>query len=351
MFEVDYILEKKSKDGLLEELKQLQQSSSDIILFKNDKKEKKKKKNKIFDELNDLLSNDSETTTKSTSKKEVDLDEIVQNMDEEYDGLDEDAGINSFIINREKKGYNKLKKQENDFKKEFAEELTLLYTLLSESNTFGKKLEKKYESMDGSKTRNSSKYITDIINSIIMNKNSKLSILREIASIKKSIVDLKIKDTRVKDENFNSVDHLASTYLKNILNYGRNNFVKNFTDHDEFEEYNPNLNDNELNEYEHKRFDRLIDERLTNSEDNYRTEEGNKFIAYEKMGAKIMVQRNIDTGDWDFIAVDKNKQLIDDYPLPTKESITKMKFADDGLTATDQYGRTYKVKESYEFTE
>ena len=49
-----------------------------------------------------------------------------------------------------------------------------------------------------------------------------------------------------------------------------------------------------------------IESRLDNEENNFRSEEGNRYIAYEKYEPKILVKRNVDTGDWHFIAVSKD---------------------------------------------
>ena len=60
-----------------------------------------------------------------------------------------------------------------------------------------------------------------------------------------------------------------------------------------------------------------------------------------------MIKKCVDTGDWEFIAVDKDNQEIVGFPLPSKESTGKMKFSEDGRYASDKYGRSYKVIEYF----
>ena len=93
--------------------------------------------------------------------------------------------------------------------------------------------------------------------------------------------------------------------------------------------------------------DELIDKRLQDEEYAYRSEAGDKYILYENQQPKIMVKKCIDTGDWHFIAVNKDNQELPGYPIPDQETLGKMKFSADGNIATDKYGRTYRVIEYY----
>ena len=94
---------------------------------------------------------------------------------------------------RGKGSYNKFKEDENEFKKEFAEELTMLYDLLDEANKFNKKLTKKYDTIEGNKAKGTSKYVNDLIESVLSSTTNRLQIIKEINSLKKNIQELKIK--------------------------------------------------------------------------------------------------------------------------------------------------------------
>lgn len=320
-----------------------------LTSVKKKKKEKKKKKKKESAELmSDYGDEDSPITSFNNESNLLDIDEII-------DELERDDNISDSIIDEQKRGYNKLKKESNPFKKEFAEELTMLYELLDESNDFGKKLDKIFESTQKSKARGMSKYGIDTMNAILSSKQNKLQILKEIASVKKTIQDLKLKqDAKSKDkENDNSGEAAAAAYLSSIVKYGRSNFLK-AVDEDK------NINDiiqkdtgviDEYEDYyfdeENEEFDNIINERLSNEGNPFRTELGNAYIELENRKVNIAIKKCIDTGDWEFIALDKDNQQVWDYPLPSKETIGKIKFSGDNRYATDKLGRSYKVIEYY----
>lgn len=262
-----------------------------------------------------------------------------------------EASIEDGIIDEQKTSYEKLKKQDNPYKKEFAEELTILYNLLDEYNKFSKKIEKDFDAINGSKTRGMSKYTNDLLASVLNAKNGKLAVIKEIASLKKTIADLKIKEDSKKEKAENNqqqgTEFLAASYFKNIMNYGRKNFISDLT--------NRNLNDSD--EYDKQMFgaynqddedyDALLEDRLESEDNPFRTNEGSKFIEYENRGVKIFVKRCIDTGEWEFVALDRDDQQIFDYPVPNKKRVGKIKFSEDGSYATDERGRSYKVIEYY----
>lgn len=350
----------KKQSSIMEELQSLSKlqtkelSISDIKKNVTKKKktngEKKKKKKGISSQLFEgTFITDSEDILENI---EDDGNEVMDEFMSLVDLYEEaEASIEEGIIDEQKQSYEKLKKQDNPYKKEFAEELTILYNLLDEYNKFSKKIEKDFDAINGSKTRGMSKYTNDLLASVLNAKNGKLAVIKEIASLKKTIADLKIKEDSKKDKAENSqqqgTEFLAASYFKNIMNYGRKNFISDIT--------NRNLNDSD--EYDKnvfgayntddEDFDSLLEERLGSEENPFRTNDGSKFIEYENRGVKIFVKRCIDTGDWEFIALDRDQQQILDYPVPDRKKVGKVKFSEDGSYATDERGRSYKVIEYY----
>lgn len=344
---------KKSKNFELEE------DSEPILIssFAKKKKDgKKKKKKKKLDLDLEFIS-----SGKVGSPEEIKDDEEMVSDDDNLIDIDEilnrddDDNIEDPIIDEQKRGYEKRKKDDNPFKKEFAEELTLLYSLLDEVNKFNKELEKKYKAVEGSKTRGVSKWTTELINSILSAKTSKLQILKEISNIKKTIADLKIKQDGKKAniEGEKSVDLLASQYFQNVLKYGRSKFVQEMgTVHDDDDEIDDLVERIERNKMSYspdelERIQNYIEERLETEGNPFRSEAGSKYIQYENRGVKICIKRCIDTGEWEFIAIDRDNQQVFDYPLPRKRDVGKVRFSDDGRYATDERGRTYKVIEYF----
>ena len=350
------IVTEDSKKSILDEMKSLSKYNpkkveeetvviSNIAAPKTEKpkkKKEKKKKKSIFSEafLND---DDYEPVDQEVEEENLlDVDMIMREF--------EDEQIDDNIIDEQKKSYKKLKKDNNDYKKEFAEELTLLYNLLDETSKFGKSLEKDLSALRGSKVRGASKYSNDLTELILTSKQNKLNILKEITNIKKTIADLKIKadaKDKKKDDGTNSPEYIASAYLKSVLNHGRSNFISTVTGNEGIDMGGMQDNFYVPEEEDEDQYTRFMMDRLDRDENPYRSAAGSKYIEYENDGVKLYVKKCIDTGEWEFIALNKHKQQIYDYPLPTKRDAGRMKFSDDGTYATDAKGRIYNVIEYF----
>jgi hypothetical protein len=349
MYTIKYKLpdedEKKEKKDILSEIKSLKQlpAESDPNKNYNDfmksykEKERKKKEEKELKKKEKKEQESKKSDVSYSGESFINLGNIMYNTLE--DSIDDD------IINGQKRGYNKLKADENAYKKEFAEELTLLYNLLDETSTFGKKLEKKFELFSDNKNRGVSKFSNDMAMTMLSTKNSKLAILREISNIKKVIADLKIKEKKgVDDGGANSnMEKLASNYLKGVLSYGRGDFIKSMTDTQAYSGMS-HTDTEALTGYDSESLDQKINDALIHGE-SYRSQEGNKYIEMEMLGIKTLVEKNIDNGEWEFINVDRDKQKVYGYPIPDRNKIKKMKFSDDGRYAIDTWGVMYPVIE------
>lgn len=305
------------------------------------KKEKKKKSTSLesFSDDIDLLMDDNDEADEEDRLDILDIDKLFAEREKRERNDDE------IIIDKGRKGYKKLKKNENKYKNEFAEELTLLYTLLDETTKYANELEKDFKATKSSKVRGVSKYTNDLAELILNAKQTKLNILKEMTSVKKTIADLVLKSEKDKtkdDEKSNNLEALASRYYKNIISSGRSYFVGPDEDGpvESDNSYIPSYDDEEA-------YEKLIEERLTNTGNPMRSADADAYIKYEGMNIQIKIKRCIDTGEWEFVALDKTNQIIDDYPVPTKKSAGRMKFSPDGNMATDQYGRIYNVIEYY----
>lgn len=273
--------------------------------------------------------------------------EAVDNWDNDY--VEE---ISEKLTRKGKRSYDKYKEDENEFKKEFAEELTMLYDLLDDANKFNKKLIKKYDSIDGSKAKGTSKYLNDLIASVLTSNTNKLQIIKEITNLKKTIQELKIKsDGKYVKTGDDSLESQANSFFSNIMSVGRNNFISALNGDDMHfvdVEYSSDTDieyANTLPDVQNEIHDR-INERLMN-EDSLRSTEAEKYIIYENLQPEYKILRSAMDNTWEVIAVDKDGQRIHDYPVPSKKDLGRMKFSSDGNYATDAYGRSYKVIEHY----
>ena len=274
--------------------------------------------------------------------------EAIDNWDNEY--VEE---ISEKLTRKGKRSYDKFKEDENIFKKEFAEELTMLYDLLDDANKFNKKLIKKYDSIDGSKAKGTSKYLNDLIASVLTSNTNKLQIIKEITNLKKTIQELKIKadGKKLNLGEDGSIEDQANSFFNNIMSVGRNNFISALNGEDD-QFYAIEYSDDQDIEYVNTLPDvqedlhNKINERLMNEESN-RSAEADKYIIYENLKPEYVIMFNVMDNTWEVVAIDKDGQRIPDYPVPTRRDLGKVKFSHDNRFATDAYGRTYKVMEKY----
>lgn len=273
-----------------------------------------------------------------------------------YDTIDEldfeyDQQLTDEITTKGKRSYNKMKSEGNEFEKEFSGELAMYYDLLEEINKFSKKLDKKFDALDGSKAKGNSKYLNDLITSIVSVKGSKLSTIKEITSLKKTIAELQMKSDKANPVEDGSLESSANSYFRQIMSVGRNSFI-NALNGDETntissEDYSPN----DDIEYQksmpdfHDDIQQKIADRLEKEGNDRRTADGDKYIMYENMNIDQVVKYDVMNNSWELIAVDENMQQVIDFPLPTRQQLGKVKFSSDHRYMTDQSGRSYKVIE------
>jgi len=313
-------------------------------------KDKKSKKEKKKSKLNSLFILDDDDEPYDDGNGLINVEEFI-------DGV-KNSGSPKNIIKEQKKNYDKLKKNSSDFKKEFAEEITLLYNLLDDTTKFGNALEQDLKSLRGSRVRGVSKYSNDLAELVLTSKQNQLNILKEISSVKKTIADLQIKaDAKNKEKSggeTKSPEYLASAYFKNILSHGRNDFIRHIggDEEDEFDSIVEEIENSKRNGFivndTEKDYTDILEARLNEDGNPMRSNAGSKYIEYENRNVNIVIKKNIDTGEWRLAAIDKYNEEIDDYPLPSRRELGKMKFSTDGNYATDEYGRMYNVYEYYE---
>lgn len=332
------------------------------------KKEKKKKGLSIDVDSSVFGGKDAEEVIIDDSELDVmDYMQLVGLVDEEEeDEFDE--------IIKEQRGARYEAKKKDDIKKDFADNLALLYNLLDSAKTFEKSIEKTFEeSNKGRRTQGYSKYTADMAQAVITSRKATLDIIKEINAVKKSIIDLQIKSDSKKAanaglDNTNS-DAMVNSYINTIMNsYGRSNIIEQIRGSQIRRSAEPIVVDATESDYGHyagsNDFQEIIDDvtssspidpkyheeimdkissRLDNEDNQFRSEEGSLYIEFEKFEPKILVKRCTDDGQWHFIAVSKDNQELYGYPVPSKQSAGKMQFSSDGTMCTDSKGRSYKV--------
>lgn len=319
------------------------------------KKEKKKKKSKKEEEQIELLSvgfdgveySEAEDPDIARMMGLIDIDEL---MNKDYG---EEGNVSDPIISAQRGAYGKRKKDNNEYKKEFAEELTLLYDLLGDTRAFSDKL-KNFIDLDGKQIGAVSKTMSDLITNYLDTKKTQLQTLKEISGLKKTAIDLKLKaDSKKESNGSESDDSLAvSTLINTIMKTGRGDFAAaihggggGFLPQDEIIDYighvetsssYSHLDDNENEDYEN-----MIERRLTETGYLEATAENDAYLKYEHRDVRVCVLMDEEENTWEFIAVDRDDIRIDDYPLPEKRETEPMKF--NGHMAVDRRGVQYRM--------
>lgn len=335
-------------------MKEFIEADFDEISFNSKQGIKRKNNKSLIDDLDEVTSTPLASTIYKKHKEEKQEEKREEEEDTSLD-IDWKETIASFKSPKIKKtkqslfeGFDgkkskKKKKKKNgdiiDHKKDFEPEVALLRNLQIEQSKFVDSLQKKYDQLENTKStaRGVGKYTTDLINSITTARNVAMQLVEKQINVKKTIADLNFKERKEFGSNKNSAQEnmsdYASTYLKTMINAGRNNIVSD----DGYME-SDDSSDNSVDEF----FDSISD----SLEDSTRSEEAEKYLKYENANVKIHVlwndnfEGNDPLDQYDFVAYDGDGNVVDDYPLPNK---TKMNVNMSTGIATDAFGNKYQL--------
>ena len=303
---------------------------------KSKKKAKKKEKKKKFrDDKMDLLMEDiNMDDSLSTS------DNIMMDEDDDY-----------LIFKKTKKGKKKdlfdvkeaKKKRKKNIEAKFAPQLTELRKILKDTDDAAGIIKEILQDIRGSKSRYVGKTLTDLLQALNSANSNRASVVRDISNINKTIIDLGLKKDKLKpDKKDSDVDN--EEYGINLFSrlLGATGGGRKGLMDDAREYYNSNIQDDGYDGYDP---DAVIEDRLANEENEYRTSTGDKYIEYENEGAEDGIMLHAD-GTWETDAIDKYRQRMpDDYPRINKEDIGEIYIDKDAMMASDRYGRKFPVIE------
>lgn len=317
-----------------EEYNSSSDEDSDIKLIKEKHKKKKdKKKKEPFEFIGDL-----------------------SGMEEEFinmSAMDED---DSFIFKKSKKGKKDIfdvkeakKKKKKNIEAKFNPEILELKKILKDANTTYSDIREILKNIMESKSRYVGKTLTDLLQALNTANTNKMNIVQHIANIKKSVVDLTLKadkaNPKKKDDELDE-EAIGLDVFKTLLGKkkGRKEFIKEATEY--FRDANSNKEDFDDEYYiadENDDANDIIQQRLNNETNEYRSDKGNKYIQYEELEPQdcIIYYPN---GDWEIDAIDKyHNPMPDDYPRMNKTDLGNVSFDMEQNRARDEYGRMYPV--------
>lgn len=294
----------------------------------------------------DSVSMISSFRPKASSKKERDIDAIEEaNADgddwlrtietfkqEPIKGMKKNSGSIFEYFGEEGKKKKKKKKDKNeliDYGKEFEPEMALLENLLSEQSRFTASLQKRYDTLENSKSsaRGVGKFTTDLIASINAGRSSSLQIVNSLTSLKKTIADLNMKERKEKaaanGEDLENMGEYSANFLKQVLRNSR----KDLADYGDDAPVEGDESDIFAN----------LSEELSDVD---RSDEIEKYLQHEKDNVQIYAIVNKETDEWYLEARAESGKVIDDYPLPQPKS---MEINRSTEVASDEYHTKYPI--------
>lgn len=211
----------------------------------------------------------------------------------------------------------------------FEEDLALIDASINEMDELYEEIKDHFDSLKGTYARGSLNFIQGQTGNLISLKTAKFNLIKERVAIKKIQEDLRLKNENAKGDQASADQAIVTELLSKILKTSDVNKDNIIDVPQESED-----SDDELL----SRLDSLIDSGdITMSDNDMR-------IKFEKMGISLVVVKESDDS-WDFIAVDRYDDIVEDYPIPDK-SMYNLVFKEDtkgSSIAVDEDGNVYKV--------
>ena len=248
-----------------------------------------------------------------------------------------DGDLSRFDKFQKKK--KKKKDEKTDYSKEFSTEERLLASLLTDQINLTTNLQKRLDHMLDTKSTamGVSKYMTDFIEGLNQARSLSMQIIDKKVSIKKTVADLNMKERKEfgkkEDDASKDMSAYSASVLRQIMG-DRQTYVNQGT---------MPLADNAQVSYEDINQFPDIDNMMIDATGDNPDDESNAYLKYENSGVTIRVVyrgKNGDMMDYDFIAEDRDGNVLDDYPLPIK---TPLSINNSTGFATDSYGQKYHI--------
>ena len=208
--------------------------------------------------------------------------------------------------------------------------MALYQNLLMDQNKFTESLQRTYDYMTSSKSsaRGVNKQMTELADTINSARTLSMQLVEKNVNAKKLIAELGMKERKEKGGllggDAENMSEFTAQLLKQMVNNpttfnaGKDAIIADYDDNDDFGD--------------------LIADELG---DTGRAKEADMYLKYENRGVTVSVCINEqDTGDYYYIARDRDGNVLDDYPLPEKNTLSINKSTGK---ATDIYGKKYDI--------
>lgn len=350
---------------------------SELLSKRKQEKEAKEEKKRLDDELRKKEKHEKkykEDGTKLSKKerREAELD----NWKQIIVGLTGDD-LEYSDTKKSKKKYRKWINDENEsstltpkpkkhkkknYSKEFAPELQMLKTIVSDQNKFTADLQKRFNTMAGPATKDAmppNKTMVDLASVINAGRSNSLGVLREIGNLKKVIAELYIKQR--KEDLTNGNTGFMPTDLALMGSSVASSLFADEPLMQPTQQYQSNTNvniqsytDNNLNNTpisaiakplsENMQQTQHIDDFDPSSWDGPDNLKINDSVKFETIPHTVVVEMNKDSGNLRFKAIhNETGEELHECPIPTYDP-KNLNINEKDLIAKGQFDETYKVQ-------
>ena len=283
----------------------------------------------------------SKSTYDTVSKISKKIDKLYKETNTEIDTLlddielsDQNITIRSSLISMGRKYARDHDSDgdENEVSRAFSPQEMKLNDLYSEVSKDIDQIDKDLVEMRMMHTGRNMQRMTELINAKAQYHNTRLSILKEISSIKKSQFDIKSKINKDKPQDGDN-SMLSSSIIQSVFGMGHESILDSVGGRTVSSGANVG-SVNESPDYYDEPDDLVIEE-----DDS----EGDKFIQYENAGVELVLEE-YDDGTKKVYAEDRDGNKVHDYPIPNDINSLTFDINTRAEIATDQLQRNYKYR-------
>lgn len=311
-------------------------------------KKKSKKKNKNTSDFSnhdkyDKVIEEMEKKLKGQRKNNEDDDDeyIFDLIMESFDGEDEDSELKNSLLSMGRKYAREtsISPETSAMQKLFSTSEKKLNNMIAELELDKEQLKEDLKYLHSTRSRNA-KAISDLANTRANYYNIQLGLIKEINSMKKTMVELEMKlksankeNEDIRTTNGNLISDLFSMRRKDLMGgIGGYTGISGSESSDENEEKTVASIENEYNDD-----DNYIQEHYM--DDNEEEEDGDKFLKYRNDNVRYVL--DMSSGEKEIYAEDGEGNRIEDYPMPSNIEDLTFEVDEKEHTATDDLHRTY----------
>lgn len=326
-----------TKPKSMKSIESVDDDSDDFMMFSAPKAKKRDPENSWFDDDDDDSNISLSDMIKSMKENPIDDLPLDDDFDTLFSGDSDDTALENNLIaqGRAYARKNAADAELGEIEKVFAPQQRALQNLISEIDADSKGVQRDIDGLRMSRTRNT-KSLADLVSAKGSLASTKLSAIKELSSIQKTIIDtnmkLKAADKTATLDNDSEAAFAVQKLLSssNIMDSvgGLTTVSGAFHDGEDTSSHDSDI--------ARIQSDDEMEAKYVGDDDS----EGDKYIKYENSGVKLHLQVYPD-GSQAVVAIDKDGNEVPDYPLPPNVENFKFAIHDDLGTASDHANREY----------